>query len=229
MTTLRVWAPLPKTVEVEVDGTRTPLTQGRRVVDRRGRAATAPTTPWCWTAARRGPDPRSGWQPHGVHGPPGVPGPQRLRLDRLRWRACRWPGAVLYELHIGPSPPGGTFDSAVERLDHLVDLGRQRRGAAAVQRLRRPLGLGLRRRGLVRGARAVRRARGAQALRRRLPRPRARRRDGRRLQPLRPGGELPAGVRARTSPSSTRRRGARRSTSTGPARTRCAATSSTTR
>jgi maltooligosyltrehalose trehalohydrolase len=31
------------------------------------------------------------------------------------------PGAVLYELHIGTFTPGGTFDSAVERLDHLVE------------------------------------------------------------------------------------------------------------
>ena len=30
---------------------------------------------------------------------------------------------MLYELHIGTFTPGGTFDSAIEQLDHLVDLG----------------------------------------------------------------------------------------------------------
>jgi maltooligosyltrehalose trehalohydrolase len=30
---------------------------------------------------------------------------------------------VLYELHVGTFTPAGTFDGAIERLDHLVDLG----------------------------------------------------------------------------------------------------------
>ncbi|TPX05817.1 malto-oligosyltrehalose trehalohydrolase [Schumannella luteola] len=40
----------------------------------------------------------------------------------------RWPGrplagGVIYELHIGTYTPDGTLDSAIERLDHLVELG----------------------------------------------------------------------------------------------------------
>ena len=31
--------------------------------------------------------------------------------------------AVIYELHIGTFTPSGTFESAIEKLDHLVDLG----------------------------------------------------------------------------------------------------------
>ena len=30
---------------------------------------------------------------------------------------------MVYELHIGTFTDGGTFDAAIERLDHLVDLG----------------------------------------------------------------------------------------------------------
>jgi maltooligosyltrehalose trehalohydrolase len=30
---------------------------------------------------------------------------------------------VIYELHLGTFTPGGTFDAAIERLDHLRDLG----------------------------------------------------------------------------------------------------------
>src|SRR6185312_3215776 len=32
-------------------------------------------------------------------------------------------GGVVYELHVGTFTPEGTLDSAIERLDHLVDLG----------------------------------------------------------------------------------------------------------
>src|SRR5204862_4482873 len=33
------------------------------------------------------------------------------------------PGSVLYELHVGTFTPDGTFDAAIDKLDHLVDLG----------------------------------------------------------------------------------------------------------
>ena len=39
------------------------------------------------------------------------------------WTGRQLPGSVLYELHVGTFTPGGTFDAAIERLDHLVDLG----------------------------------------------------------------------------------------------------------
>ena len=39
------------------------------------------------------------------------------------WTGRQLPGAVLYELHVGTFTPEGTFDAAIERLDHLVDLG----------------------------------------------------------------------------------------------------------
>jgi maltooligosyltrehalose trehalohydrolase len=69
------------------------------------------------------PDPRSRWQPHGVHGLSRV-----VDHGAHRWRDAGWsppPLAdnVLYELHVGTFTPGGTFASAVERLDDLVALG----------------------------------------------------------------------------------------------------------
>jgi maltooligosyltrehalose trehalohydrolase len=69
------------------------------------------------------PDPRSRWQPEGVHEPSRV-----YHHDRFSWTDGAWhgrplPGAVLYELHVGTFTPEGTFDSAVTRLDHVVDLG----------------------------------------------------------------------------------------------------------
>jgi maltooligosyltrehalose trehalohydrolase len=48
--------------------------------------------------------------------------------DAYHWRDADWPGrtltgAVVYELHVGTFTPGATLDSAIERLDHLVELG----------------------------------------------------------------------------------------------------------
>jgi maltooligosyltrehalose trehalohydrolase len=39
------------------------------------------------------------------------------------WQARPLAAAVLYELHIGTFTPAGTFEAAIARLDHLVDLG----------------------------------------------------------------------------------------------------------
>jgi maltooligosyltrehalose trehalohydrolase len=69
------------------------------------------------------PDPRSPWQPEGVHGPS-----RRYDHSAFAWADERWtgrqlPGSVLYELHIGTFTPEGTFDAAISRLDHLVELG----------------------------------------------------------------------------------------------------------
>jgi maltooligosyltrehalose trehalohydrolase len=68
------------------------------------------------------PDPRSRRQPEGVHGP------SRIYEDTFVWTDPGWrgrplPGAVFYELHVGTFTAEGTFDAAIERLDHLVDLG----------------------------------------------------------------------------------------------------------
>lgn len=69
------------------------------------------------------PDPRSTWQPHGVH-----EASRTYDHDAFAWTDAGWPGrtlegSVIYELHIGTFTPGRTFDAAIERLDHLVDLG----------------------------------------------------------------------------------------------------------
>ncbi|MBQ0902390.1 malto-oligosyltrehalose trehalohydrolase [Micromonospora sp. U21] len=69
------------------------------------------------------PDPRSLWQPAGVHGPS-----RRYDHAAFEWTDGSWtgrqlPGSILYELHIGTFTPEGTFDAAIDRLDHLVSLG----------------------------------------------------------------------------------------------------------
>ncbi|OLF17973.1 malto-oligosyltrehalose trehalohydrolase [Actinophytocola xanthii] len=69
------------------------------------------------------PDPRSRWQPAGVHGPS-----RRYDHGAFAWTDTGWTGrplagGVIYELHVGTFTEQGTFDAAIERLDHLVELG----------------------------------------------------------------------------------------------------------
>ena len=68
------------------------------------------------------PDPRSRRQPDGVHGL------SRRDATTYDWDDDAWTGrqlagSVIYELHIGTFTPEGTLDSAIERLDHLLDIG----------------------------------------------------------------------------------------------------------
>ncbi len=68
------------------------------------------------------PDPRSRRQPGGVH--------ELSRRDATShvwgddaWTGRQLAGSVIYELHVGTFTPGGDLDSAIDRLDHLLDLG----------------------------------------------------------------------------------------------------------
>ena len=69
------------------------------------------------------PDPASRWQPDGVHGPSRVYDQDAYEWHDRDWTGRDLTGAVVYELHVGTFTPGATFDSAIERLDHLVELG----------------------------------------------------------------------------------------------------------
>ncbi|MBF4163496.1 malto-oligosyltrehalose trehalohydrolase [Nocardioides acrostichi] len=69
------------------------------------------------------PDPRSRCQPGDVHELSRTFDPSGFAWTDHAWTGRQLAGAVLYELHVGTFTPGGTLDSAIERLDHLVDLG----------------------------------------------------------------------------------------------------------
>lgn len=122
MTEFRVWAPRATRMTVQLDGARHPLMQqpgGWWSVEAEGRDYGYLID----DAETPRPDPRSRWQPDGVHGLSRVFDP-----DAYEWRATSWTGrqlagGVVYELHIGTFTPEGTFDAAIDRLDHLVDLG----------------------------------------------------------------------------------------------------------
>ncbi|HWC14728.1 MAG TPA: malto-oligosyltrehalose trehalohydrolase [Actinomycetota bacterium] len=69
------------------------------------------------------PDPRSRWQPEGVHGPSRIYDHSSFAWSDSGWKGFPLDAAVIYELHVGTFTSEGTFDGAIDRLDHLVSLG----------------------------------------------------------------------------------------------------------
>ncbi|NQW88457.1 MULTISPECIES: malto-oligosyltrehalose trehalohydrolase [unclassified Frigoribacterium] len=133
MSVYDVWAPKATTVHLHLDGELLPL-------------SAEPDTGW-WRAPadldpgpghRYGfvldggdspegetplPDPRSRRQPDGVHGLSETYDPGAFAWTDDAWTGRQLAGSVVYELHVGTFTPGGTLDSAIEKLPHLVDLG----------------------------------------------------------------------------------------------------------
>src|SRR5690606_2474137 len=68
------------------------------------------------------PDPRSPWQPDGVHGASCVVDHRLFPWTDAGFEPTPLAEAVLYELHVGTFTPAGTFESTIDRLDHLVEL-----------------------------------------------------------------------------------------------------------
>src|SRR5205807_1930498 len=68
-------------------------------------------------------DPASRFNPEGVHGASAVVDPLSFAWNDEDWRAPPWPGAVLYELHVGAFTPEGTYGGVAARLEHLARLG----------------------------------------------------------------------------------------------------------
>jgi maltooligosyltrehalose trehalohydrolase len=69
------------------------------------------------------PDPRSLRQPNGVHELSRYYDPSEYQWNDASWTGRQLGGGVIYEMHVGTFTPEGTLDSAIERLDHLVNLG----------------------------------------------------------------------------------------------------------
>jgi maltooligosyltrehalose trehalohydrolase len=122
---LRVWAPDAREVTAVVGDAELAMAEGHRGW-------------WELNAAELGhgvdyalrvdggdprPDPRSLWQPAGVHAASRFYDHSRFGWTDATWRGVALPGSVLYELHVGTFTPAGTFDAALDKLDHLVELG----------------------------------------------------------------------------------------------------------
>ena len=122
----RVWA--PDAVEVELETAEGRHHMERSKVEGWWQAATTSlghgdSYAFCINGGPPRPDPRSRWQPNGVHAASRLYDHGRFAWSDDGWRGVALPGGLLYELHIGTFTPEGTFDAAIERLDHLADLG----------------------------------------------------------------------------------------------------------
>nr|WP_246827137.1 malto-oligosyltrehalose trehalohydrolase [Rhizobium binae] len=69
------------------------------------------------------PDPASRFQPQDVHGPSEVVDLSSYRWNSSEWTGRPWEEMVIYELHVGCFTAQGTFRAAIDRLDHLHELG----------------------------------------------------------------------------------------------------------
>jgi maltooligosyltrehalose trehalohydrolase len=138
---LRVWAPNASTVDILVGpasddadaaADRASMTRGDGgwwSWAPSGPSADAPALDYAFSldGGDPRPDPRSAWQPHGVHGPSRTFDASARAWGDAGWRGPRdgrgLAGGVVYELHVGTFTPEGTLDAAVAHLDHLVELG----------------------------------------------------------------------------------------------------------
>lgn len=125
MTEFRVWAPKPAQVRLDVDGRAYAM---RRSGDGWWHVSvdTAPDARYGYLLDDDPtvlPDPRSARQPEGVHARSQLWDPAAATWTDTGWSGRTVQGAVIYELHLGTFTEAGTFDSAIEKLDYLVDLG----------------------------------------------------------------------------------------------------------
>ncbi len=118
-----VWAPYRERVRLVADGVTHPMQPtggGWWEVD----VATA-VTDYAYLLDEQEtplPDPRSARQPNGVHGASRTYDHGAFGWHDAGWTGRAWPG-VVYECHIGTFTEAGTFDAAIERLEHLARLG----------------------------------------------------------------------------------------------------------
>lgn len=121
-----VWAPLPDRVRLQVGDRVVPMT-------RASDGWWTPTEPEPVGRVDYGylvdddptplPDPRSRWQPYGVHGLSRTFDPASFTWHDEGWTGRQLAGGLVYELHVGTFTPEGTLDAATAQLPHLVELG----------------------------------------------------------------------------------------------------------
>ncbi len=120
-----VWAPYASRMAVRIDAADRPMERTER-----GWWKASLDVPWGTDYAflidddeTPYPDPRGLRQAEGVHGPSQLYDQKAYQWKDSSWQGPPLTGGVIYELHIGTFTQEGTFDSAIERLPYLFDLG----------------------------------------------------------------------------------------------------------
>ncbi|MEO8898043.1 MAG: malto-oligosyltrehalose trehalohydrolase [Candidatus Dormibacter sp.] len=125
MSRFAVWAPHATRVEVRTCGRQQPLERsddGWHALDDQ-RAVAGDDYSFVLDGGAPLPDPRSAWQPHGVHGPSRLVDHAAFSWSDGGWHGGALHDTVVYEMHCGTFSRAGTFDGAIEHIGHLVDLG----------------------------------------------------------------------------------------------------------
>ncbi len=125
MSEFRVWAPGAKTVEVQCGGERIAMARESGGWWRAEAAGASHGTDYAFIVDGGNPlpDPRSRFQPHGVHGASRIVDHAAFKWSDERWNAPPLGSAIIYEAHVGTFTETGTFDAAIDRLDYLTGLG----------------------------------------------------------------------------------------------------------
>ncbi|HEX3816290.1 MAG TPA: malto-oligosyltrehalose trehalohydrolase [Mycobacteriales bacterium] len=126
MTTFEVWAPRARTVRIHTTADDHDCTGGGDGWWRADLPSLAAGTDYTFLLGDDEtpiPDPRSRWQPEGVHGPSRVYDQDAYEWSDQQWTGRPLAGGVVYELHVGTFTDEGTFDAVLDKLDHLVELG----------------------------------------------------------------------------------------------------------
>jgi maltooligosyltrehalose trehalohydrolase len=125
MPEFRVWAPRPKRVDLFLGDRRLRMEPSRGGWWHLGVEKAGPGADYAFSLDEGPPrpDPRSAFQPAGIDGPSRLVDHGVFAWTDAGWRGMPLAGAVLYELHVGTFSASGTFDGAIEHLDHLVRLG----------------------------------------------------------------------------------------------------------
>ena len=121
--TVRVWAPRASRVDLVVENATIPM---RREDDDFVATVDAEDGDRYGFSLDGGevlPDPRGLRMPDGHDGRSAFYDPSSFVWTDRDWVGAPLEGAVIYEMHVGTFTPEGTLDAAIERLDHLVDLG----------------------------------------------------------------------------------------------------------
>lgn len=121
-----VWAPLAQSVQLELDDVRHPMQRAEDGWWTTGQPAVTGKSRYRFVVdgGRPRPDPRSRWQPDGVHAASCVWETAGLaaRFD-TRFTPRPLCDAVVYEMQVGTFTPEGTYRAARGKLAHLRDLG----------------------------------------------------------------------------------------------------------
>jgi maltooligosyltrehalose trehalohydrolase len=125
MSKMRVWAPDARSMEIVVNGQTFSMNKAEHGWWLIEEPVMNHGADYSFLINGEGPypDPRSSWQPEGIYGVSRMLDQSHFLWTDEGWQPPPLSSAVIYELHIGTFTPEGTFDSAVNRLDHLLDLG----------------------------------------------------------------------------------------------------------